>query len=243
MRTEENVIENNSIIPTPWTPIELGSALVGWWQADRGITLNGSVISEWADQSGLGHHLTQATLAKMPSYLATGSPTGEPMVVFDGLNNWMATAAFTLNQPEHVFFACKHYKPITSEAWEVTGYLCDGIPINSMAFNITKLDPDTLNTYAGASGPTISAPKETWEVIDALYNGAASKVGLNGGTHVVGDVGSGNASGFTVGSPGSTADNYQGKFDVVSIILANRELTSFERASAVNYFKELVGIV
>lgn len=56
---------------TPFTPLALGSNLVGWWQKGVGrfessdesdpAAANGDLIRRWSDQSGTGNHLLQGT--------------------------------------------------------------------------------------------------------------------------------------------------------------------------------------
>ena len=45
--------------------------LLVWYRADLGITLNGSTVSAWADQSGNGHHLVQGTAVNQFDYIAS----------------------------------------------------------------------------------------------------------------------------------------------------------------------------
>lgn len=49
-----------------------GSALRLWLDASLGITLNGSNVSAWADQSGNGFDFSQASSSLQPPYLASG---------------------------------------------------------------------------------------------------------------------------------------------------------------------------
>ena len=57
-----------------WNPSELGASLALWLDAEdtSTITLNGSNVSQWDDKSGNGRHVSQATAANQPAYLATG---------------------------------------------------------------------------------------------------------------------------------------------------------------------------
>lgn len=72
----------------PWTPTELGSALLtAWYDAADGntITLNGTNVAQWADKSGnSGRDLSQATASNQPLYSATGM-NGLATVTFDGV--------------------------------------------------------------------------------------------------------------------------------------------------------------
>lgn len=51
-----------------WTPADL-PGLVGWWDASAtgALTESGGLISQWADLSGTGNHMTQATGSAQPS--------------------------------------------------------------------------------------------------------------------------------------------------------------------------------
>lgn len=69
--------------PPAWTPKSLGSTLKLWLRGDLGVTLNGSNVSAWADQSGNGNHVTQATGAKQPTFVASGI-NNKPTLTFDG---------------------------------------------------------------------------------------------------------------------------------------------------------------
>jgi hypothetical protein len=52
-------------------------------KADAGVTLSGSTVSTWADQSGAGHNATQAAAAAQPA-LISNVVNGKPVVTFNG---------------------------------------------------------------------------------------------------------------------------------------------------------------
>ena len=58
-----------------------------WLRADKGITLSGNTVSNWADQSGNGYDATQLTLSWQPS--VTTTTNGKPALRFDGSNNFL----------------------------------------------------------------------------------------------------------------------------------------------------------
>jgi hypothetical protein len=62
-----------------WSPKAI-SGMDLMLEADRGITLNGSNVSAWADQSGAGNHFAEASV--QPAYQATGGPSSKPAVYF-----------------------------------------------------------------------------------------------------------------------------------------------------------------
>ena len=73
------------------TAMPTGS-LIGWWKSDVGLTFGVSPkISQWADQSGNGNHLTNATVATQPT---TGT-TLNGLVTVNFQNTWVLNATFS----------------------------------------------------------------------------------------------------------------------------------------------------
>jgi hypothetical protein len=64
-----------------WVPTDI-SGCVLWLRADMGLTLDGSNVAAWADQSGNDNDAVQATPARQPAYSAIGGPNGLPAVDF-----------------------------------------------------------------------------------------------------------------------------------------------------------------
>lgn len=68
--------------PSAWTPLNLGSALLAWWDAQNtaNITFNGSTVAAWFDSK---NHLGafQAATASQPTYSATAR-NGKPGLSF-----------------------------------------------------------------------------------------------------------------------------------------------------------------
>lgn len=78
----------------------IDSQLVGWVPssgltqlmiAHKGVTHSGNSVSDWADQSGLGHNFAQSSSSNKPTHSNTGF-NGHPGIDFDGANNYMETA-------------------------------------------------------------------------------------------------------------------------------------------------------
>jgi hypothetical protein len=68
-----------------------------WYRADLGVTLNGSTVSAWADQSGSGdsnRNLAQATAGNQPTYVAADSTfNGQPTLSFGGAH-WLVSGTW-----------------------------------------------------------------------------------------------------------------------------------------------------
>ena len=75
-------------------------SLFYWFAADVGVTdsLGGAIannegVGTWADLSGNGHNVTQATNGARPVWKATGGPGSKPCIQFDGTDDFLASAA------------------------------------------------------------------------------------------------------------------------------------------------------
>lgn len=75
-----------------WSPIAMGPK--AWWSADRGVTLSGSNVTAWADQSGHGFDLTNS--GNYPTYSASGY-NGHPSIEFNG-HQWLVNTSAGLGQ-------------------------------------------------------------------------------------------------------------------------------------------------
>lgn len=75
-----------------WTPAQL--ATTAWYDAsDTGtITENAGAVSQWADKSGNGLHLTQASSVAQP-ISGTASINGDNAIQFDGSDDTLATSS------------------------------------------------------------------------------------------------------------------------------------------------------
>ena len=73
----------------PFSPTDL-SGLSLWLKADAGVTLSGSNVTAWADQSGNGNNAS-ANSGQEPTFVSSFS-NGKPAIEFDGLAQIMQIA-------------------------------------------------------------------------------------------------------------------------------------------------------
>lgn len=102
------------VFSSAFNPISLGN-LRAWYKADAGITLNGSTVSQWNDQSGYNNHLKQSTAANQPTY-TTGAINSLPALSFDGTNDSMQLDATITGFGSMTFFIVYKRTANTSQA-------------------------------------------------------------------------------------------------------------------------------
>lgn len=78
---------------------------LGWWKSDTGVTKDGSnLVSSWTDQSGKGRTLSYE--GGKPLWVS-GALSGSPSIRFDGVDDAMKTADFSVATPLTVFLVAK----------------------------------------------------------------------------------------------------------------------------------------
>ena len=77
------------------TPAQV-PGLVGWWRADLGVTLNGSTVSAWADQSGAGNNVSQGVTGNQPTFNASDAHfNGAPSFTYNGTSSVLTAATLS----------------------------------------------------------------------------------------------------------------------------------------------------
>jgi len=165
---------------------------VAWYDSTdlTTITKDGSdFVSKWEDKLGSGHDLLQATGTKQPLYQSTG-------ILFDGVDNCMKTAAFTLNQPEIIYLVFK------SVTWTNDEYFIDGNANDSRVIYQRGATPQIAINAGALVNYNNAATIGSFHIMVAQFNGASSKLRIND-TTVTGNYGANNAGGITMGSRAS----------------------------------------
>lgn len=185
-RSSDNATQNEYPLPNG----RLNSAAISAW-------LGGSTayVTQWYDQSGNGHHVTQSTAANQPEFLPTGGAHGGPAVFYptgggtDGLQ-----ASIALAQPAYFQFVLE---PQSDGPYQ---FVMDGDADSTIIY--TSGNGNGYYFFAGnvTSGSAISL--NTWQVLGGLFNGASSSEFLDGTSTAVGNPGSASPGGLTIGNYG-----------------------------------------
>ena len=203
---------------------------VGWYIADdlTTITKDGAnLVSSWNDKLASGHNLVQATGTNQPLWSSSG-------ILFDGVDNYMQTATFTLIQPEFIYIV------INQIAWTSDHIIFDGYTTAGGLLYQRTTTPQ-IAAYAGSYLNNTNLPVNTLGIVRVLFNGASSKVTVNATTPVTGAGGSGNMAGFTLGNQGNHGGGY-GNIQVKEVILRKVADNSTDEASIYSYLKSKYGL-
>ena len=183
--------------------------------ADNTITYTGD------NTSGLflyGASLRPASWS--PIYVPTGATIALPglnglaTAYFDGVDDFLKSAAFTLNQPTFVVMVAKQV------TWTVNDGIYDGNTGNSM-----RLYQQTISPIVGSTDGSSATPKLStfsigeWGIVSEAFNGTNTFIRLNRTTPVTGAQSS-NAGGFTLGAKGDATSF--GNIQVARVLVYNR---------------------
>lgn len=152
------------------------SGLQFWVRSDLGVTKDGSDnVSAWADQSGNGRNVSEAT--NQPLWV-DNVINGKPVIRFDGSNDTLASANWTLAQPSHWFCVFRLLATPAANAAVVYGDN-DATTAQPNSMNITTtptLRPQGNGVNGVASG-TLST--STTYLAEMFFNGTNCPMVLN----------------------------------------------------------------
>jgi|DEB0MinimDraft_6_1074348.scaffolds.fasta_scaffold05752_11 hypothetical protein len=189
-----------------FTPADITTAL--WLDAADAstITESGGAVSQWDDKSGNNRHVSQATAADQPTYLATGF-NSLPTIGFDGSSDFLKNASYEPTGAVTCFFAA-----------ERTSGSANGVLLlvkTSTIFEIVSAPGtdsylDFTFTGAGSSSPKaidVSGSTTSPFVLGVQYDGSGTansdySARFNGESQAItssGPVGHVSETGFTIG--------------------------------------------
>lgn len=171
-------------------------------------------------------------------YIATGATIAVPGLngrttgYFDGTAHYLKTAAFNLNQPTTVVWVGKQV------TWTANDAVFDGYAFDKLLYYQITASP-RLYEDAGTGAGFTSVPLGNWAVHSVIFNGASSFVQSNNDAASTGNVGAGNAGGFTLAATG--AGGSLGNIQTSQVLLYNRVLDAGELAAIKKWAQSIGG--
>lgn len=187
---------------TAWTPASLSP--LEWWDPYDAATFtfsSGSVVSSWASKGSGASALTQSTGSAQPS--RTSALNGS-VVAFD-TSDYLVTASFGSKAQPNTICSVVKFATHTPVQWR---YIYDGIAGTDRHAILTRTDTFSgkLDFYAGAEGQPTPAADTSWHIIVCEYNGASSKVWIDGGASTTLSLGTNALTGLTLSARYTAAD-------------------------------------
>ena len=170
------------------------------------VTADGDVVGAWADKSGNGNDVLQATTANKPLY-KTGIKNGLSALLLDGTNDWLQGAFTQLSQPYNVIAVAQLDATVVNN--NTSTHIIDGNDAVNRAILFQRSTP-TPDSWAFNAGTSIDNGNSdsNWNLWYVLFNGASSDLRINGASVAAGDAGAQNLDGITIGSKNDGTSNY-----------------------------------
>lgn len=234
----------------PWTPPSLGAALRLWLKADAGLTLSGSNVTTWADQSGNGCDLTAGSVGGQITYSATGF-NSLPTVNFVA-NAYLLSSvgAMTLSTALGSFFmvgqmltgtpssgrAMSFAKNGASSDWNTAG--CGALLLRSGSSNAIECDA------SGAALFTQAISLATNYRLGSIFDGAhvTPYVNNSAGTPGAYTTSFGGAGRFAMGLDAAVAANENWVGPISEVVVTDTALSPTDRSNLDAYFQSRWGL-
>ena len=218
---------------TPFSPADIDSLKL-WLKADAGVTLNGSTVSAWADQSGNENDAVQATATNQPTFYAN-QINGEPTIFFETNDQLDLPSGFIYNAPNiEVFVLLKPQSVLNAGIIAPKTSFSSGIELLQGIHGYELRTNGTLKIPASASTESFMYDN-SYGLTAFYYNNTATQGYYNGG--ILGYYGTGGASLNYNGvySIGSYASGYYMKGCISEILIYNNTLSVSDRGKVNNY--------
>lgn len=215
-----------------WSPNDIAGLV--WWVDAASITglVDGDPVATWTDKSASLANVTAAAAAR-PTY-KTNILNSKPVVRFNGSANVMATAnssAPASAQPTSMF--------IVGNFNATNDVMIDAV--TNLTHQIDRpTTPGAYRMYAGASLQDTNDDSST-HVFLFNFNGATSKIWVDGVLTTTGNAGAGALAGVTLGNRGGGGPYFLDG-DLAEICIYNSTLSQINRDLVVDYLAARWGI-
>ncbi len=227
-----------SVHPEPvsaaqFSPADLAN-LYAWWDASAVAASNGQPISQWLDLSEAGRHLVQATASRQPTYVTDATPTGGPVLRFDGNSDTMKVTTGMFGDQGMTIFV------VTSLDDAYGAILLDGVDGSDRVAIGSIYGTDRtgwgLWTPSGYSYASIGRPMPLSVLSVAMTPSTTAELRQNGSLIASVNNAHDRLNGVTVGSRYSV-ERFMGA-DIAEIIYYDRRLTAEEIEQTEVYLSE-----
>lgn len=197
----------------------------GWYIYTDSVVQTSNSVRRWGDFLNSSHDLLQATSGYQPTLTANG-------ILFDGSDDYLKTATFTLNPPVMV------YAVIRNVEFQLYNTIWDGYGQSTFLLNQSSASPNIIINHGDAnSADNGNLAVNTWAIVRVTEIGGPTYVGtltVNGTTTTTLDADyAENPAGFTLGSDASGGS--PSYIEVKEIIIRSQIDSGSNQALIYNY--------
>ena len=235
---DNNIDDDGDGLIDEIVPFEVSTNIGFWLRADKNLTTSGSNISAWGDQTDNGNNATQSTSTYQP-ILISDAINGEPVVSFDGSNDYLNFTTTSAQTEATVFFILNGQiggsssvlmndgtTSLRYEQWSSTGkygFTRYGVADYTSTINTTFNEPVLLQFDKIAASTTVN--------IQETKNGIKNSANLTIGSA---------SYGFPVGTLGKSSGSPNAQ--MAEVIFYNSVLTNSETNKIETYLSIKYGI-
>jgi len=214
-----------------WSPSNGLQAVVAlspqaWFRYGVGITVTGAGVSTWADQSGLGHDLLQATDAARPALQADGS------ILFDGVDDLISASGFTLTLPYTIYLLGRQV------SWTGNDRIFSGTSGSDVVGTQVGASPDVTFSSGGTSSTT-EWLVGVYAALAIVFDAVDITVRVNNNAPSVGSGATNNMEGFQLAVYTDGAQQF-GNIQYKEVILYSGAHTTTQQSQVINYLSRML---
>jgi hypothetical protein len=176
----------------------------------------------------LGNHITQTDTAKMPIH-TYDVDTKEWFALFDGVNDYLKSLPFTLNQPTSIYGCLKQ------NSWANGRCIFSGDTLISVLLQQSSSSPSLKLYKAGELSINNNLNIGIYGNLYALANSENSSIKINNTPSVLMNIDNINMGGFILGSGQAIGTSYNSNISVKEIVI--KRIATDESDTIFNYFK------
>lgn len=223
------------------------SGLEAWYDA----SVSSSVViqtgvQQWSDLSGNNRHLIQNTTNSQPLYNSV-TLNNRPTITFDGSNDSLRTASFTINQPFTYFVVFRFESAYVSSAPRIidggnSATHRAGEVYRQAANDIRMFNTPNLGIVVGNVVP--AGQVQQFNVWDFEFSGATSRLRYRTNVYTATATLGGNALlRLTVGGDSNATAVTNSNISVAELLLFSRSMPTGEAAAIRRYLGNKYGLV
>lgn len=236
---------NIKTLKTSFTP-RMISGLEAWYDASVGSSVTIQTgVQQWADLSGNGRHLIQNTTNNQPLYNSV-TLNNRPTITFDGSNDSLRTAAFTVAQPFTYFVIFRFESAYVSGAPRIidagnSATHRAGEVYRQAANDIRMYNSPNLGIVVGNVVP--AGQVQQFNVWDFQFSGATSRLRYRTNVYTAtATIGGNSLLRLTVGADSNATAVTNSNISVAELLVFSRSMPTDEAATIRRYLGMKYGL-